>query len=93
MEQKERNEEVQSRREFFKNAAKATLPILGAVLLTSNPIVAKATETTVSGCGMSCKFSCVGNCSGGCRTSCSGTCDTTCRGGCKNYACKGVAKN
>ena len=93
MEKNERNEEILSRREFFKNAAKAALPILGAVVLASHPVVSKAAETTVSGCGMSCKFSCVGSCRGGCRTSCSGTCETTCKGGCKNYACKGVAKN
>lgn len=31
----EKNEELQSRREFFKKAAKGALPILGAVVLAS----------------------------------------------------------
>lgn len=92
MDKKDKYEEIQSRREFFKNAAKSALPIFAAIL-AANPIVGKAAEVSTNGCGMSCKFSCVGNCRGGCRTSCQGTCDTTCRGGCKNYACKGVAKN
>ena len=88
MDKKERNEEIQSRREFFKNAAKAALPILGVALLASNPIVAKAAETPNGcaryGCGI-CTNSCKGECKGGCRY--------TCSGGCKFYACKGVAKN
>jgi len=33
------NEEIQSRREFFKNAAKKALPILGAVALINMPIL------------------------------------------------------
>lgn len=35
-----------SRREFFKKSVKQTLPILGLVLLASNPIMAKATLAT-----------------------------------------------
>ena len=45
MDKKKRNEEIQSRREFFKNAAKGTLPILGAIILSNIPIAAKASET------------------------------------------------
>ena len=89
MDKKERNEEIQSRREFFKNAAKGALPILGAVILASNPIVAKATETTVSGCGMSCKGKCSGSCTGGCRICCEGTCKDTCSRECV-HNCKGT---
>ena len=42
---KNKNEELQSRREFFKKAAKGALPILGAIILASNPVLAKAGET------------------------------------------------
>ena len=38
MEKKNSNEELQSRREFFKKAAKAALPVVGAVVLSSLPI-------------------------------------------------------
>ena len=40
----EKNEELQSRREFFKKAAKGALPILGAVVLASAPGLANAAE-------------------------------------------------
>lgn len=88
MEKKNKNEEIQSRREFFKNAAKAALPILGVALLASNPIVAKATETSMD-CGYSCSggcwrscTSCKDSCRGECVTTCRNTCSTTCSGGC-----------
>ena len=87
MKNHKKNEELQSRREFFKNAAKAALPILGVVLLAANPIVAKAAEDPM-GCP---RYGC-GICTGSCRNSCSGDCKTTCSGGCKHYGCKAVAK-
>ena len=47
----EKNEELQSRREFFKKAAKGALPILGAVVLASAPGLANAAESAVEmGC-------------------------------------------
>lgn len=102
MDKKEKNEELQSRREFFKKAAKGALPILGAVLLAQVPEVVKAAESSMGcskyGCG-TCTGTCSGNCSGSCKTTCSGSCDgsckygcqSTCKGGCSHYACKGVA--
>ena len=39
---KGKNKEVQSRRDFFKKVAKGALPILGAVVLSSVPVLAKA---------------------------------------------------
>ena len=36
------NKNLQGRREFFKEAAKRVLPIIGAVALMSNPVIAKA---------------------------------------------------
>lgn len=38
---KNRNEELQSRREFFKNAVKSVLPILGTIVLSSTTVLAK----------------------------------------------------
>lgn len=88
MDKNKKNEELQSRREFFKKAAKGALPILGTILLASSPILSNAAETPNGcaryGCGI-CTNTCTGDCKGGCRY--------TCSGGCKHYACKGVAKN
>lgn len=90
MDKNNKNEELQSRREFFKKAAKGALPILGAVVLAGAPAIVKAAESSDPmgyaryGCGI-CTNSCTGDCKGGCRY--------TCSGGCKHYACKGVAKN
>ena len=41
MKKNEKNEELQSRREFFKKAAKGALPILGAIALAGAPGVVK----------------------------------------------------
>ncbi|MDE7377902.1 MAG: Cys-Xaa-Xaa-Xaa repeat radical SAM target protein [Paraprevotella sp.] len=90
MEKKNQNEELQSRREFFKKAAKGALPILGAVVLAGAPAIVNAAEPSEPmGCT---RYGC-GTCTGSCRSTCSGGCSTTCSGGCKHYACKGVAKN
>lgn len=88
MDKKERNEEIQSRREFFKSAAKAALPILGAVVLASNPFIAKATEETLD-CNGSCSWGCGRVCSTGCSNSCSGSCSGGCKGGCSS-SCSGT---
>lgn len=87
---KTKNEEVLSRREFFKKAAKATLPILGAVLLASNPILAEAAETPMGcmGCSNGCTATCKGTCSGSCDGSCIDGCKSGCRTTCK-YTCAG----
>ena len=73
-----KNEELQSRREFFKKAAKAALPVVGAVVLASLP-TAKAEAQYGWGCTSACKGSCSGKC-----TSCTG-CYGSCQGGCKGY--------
>lgn len=76
MSNKKQNEELQSRREFFKKAAKAALPvfaisILGSSLLTS-------CEDDPFGCGKSCSGSCSGGCQDGCDAGCGGSCDKDC---------------
>ncbi len=96
MDKKMNNEELQSRRQFFKGAAKAALPILAAVALAGAPTIAKAAdvnmgcETCLGTCSGSCKTSCSGTCScgcSGCRNTCSGTCSCGCSG-CRN-TCSG----
>jgi len=87
MDKKERNEEIQSRREFFKNAAKATLPILGAIVISNVPVIANASESGY------CRYGCTAVCStSACQGTCQGGCKFTCEHGCKNYGCKGVNK-
>ena len=91
MEKKNSNEELQSRREFFKSAAKAALPVVGAVVLSSLPIVKSEAATGCDyGCFSSCSGSCLGDCKQGCKqgcyTGCRNTCSGTCSGGCATQA-------
>ena len=91
MEKKEKREELQSRREFFKKAAKSALPILGAIVLANAPGIANAAEDAPMGCKYMCANTCLGTCKGrcdstcrtGCHWSCSGSCDRSCSGSCK----------
>ncbi len=77
-------EELQSRRSFFKNAAKSALPILGAIALANMPIIANAAQSESGSC--TCKGNCSGGCSGTCVSSCRATCGGTCKGTC-SYTC------
>ena len=43
------NEKLQTRREFFKKAAKSVLPILGAIALSHVPTILKAEPKTPMG--------------------------------------------
>lgn len=84
MDKKKRNEEIQSRREFFKNAGKKALPILGAVALMNIPTIAKAVEATgctSGGCYGSCSTRCENVCTG-CGSACQNGCAAGCTGGC-----------
>lgn len=74
-----KNEELQSRREFFKKAAKGALPILGAIALAGVPGLVNSAEVPSMGCDYSCAASCQKSCYSGCQ----GTCNTTCQGGCR----------
>lgn len=97
MKNKKNNEELQSRRQFFKQAAKGALPIIAATVLASAPAIVKAAG--VSGC-QNCYKGCVGGCtactsctsctgcSGSCYLSCTccqGTCRDTCGGSARGY--------
>ena len=89
MEENKRKEELQSRRDFFKKAAKAALPVIGAIVLSSAPVFAKA-DTVELGCTGSCYGLCKGGCEG-----CKYTCDGGCKNGCTSckYTCSGGCKN
>lgn len=91
MEKKNRKEELHSRREFFKKAAKAALPVVAAIALAGSPGVVKAAEKAM-GCNNGCTGTCMGSCKGTCENSCSGRCYTTCSTTCQG-ACKGTCKS
>lgn len=80
---KNRNEELQTRREFFKKAAKGVLPVLGAIALMNMPLLTQAKEDNPMDCNYTCSGGCSGTCSGHCGFGCSGSC----KGGCSG--CKG----
>ncbi len=81
MEKNKKNEELQSRREFFKKAAKGALPILGAIVLANAPVISQAAEEPM-GCGFTCRNGCYTSCMQSCKSSCSGSCDQCCDQSC-----------
>ena len=90
MSNSKKNEELQSRREFFKQAAKAALPIIGAAIVVSVPFVKSEAATDCVGmCANSCQITCSGTCDITCKGDCKGTCETGCYNGCRN-TCHGT---
>lgn len=100
------NKEIQNRREFFKNAAKRVLPLMGFLSLTIPPVFAfnsvfacdcahncrgDCENTCKGGCEYECAYGCFKSCKGDCHGSCHGTCKTTCEDAC-NESCKGYIK-
>lgn len=93
-ENKKKNEELQSRRQFFKKAGKAALPILGAIALSAVPLQINASQTcpcsgTCTACVGGCMDACARNCkacSNGCASGCHASCYTGCNGKNKGYA-------
>ena len=81
MEEKNKREEIQSRREFFKKAAKAALPVVGAAILSSVPFMNAEASTGCKGCYRTCTGSCVDSCLAYCAKTCNG-CGSTCYKGC-----------
>lgn len=94
---KNKNEELQSRRDFFKKAAKTALPILGAIVLANTPAFVKAVDINPTSCvGGTCTGMCSGGCSGSCKYGCEGTCKNACKYSCSircadscSSSCKG----
>lgn len=94
MKEKEtKQQELQSRRQFFKRAAKTALPILGAILLASTPLKTMASESGMANgrCTACSGSNCGITCRGICRDGCDGRCEGTCLGSCK-YTCSGGSK-
>ena len=79
MNKKNENEELQSRREFFKKTAQNVLPFLGVVALS--PLLTSCDpfdEDGPRGCGNSCSGSCEGDCAGDCDDNCTADCWNGC---------------
>jgi len=91
------NKEIQSRRDFFKSAAKKALPIAG-LLITSNAIISqdtiksKKTGCEENSCDYLCRDTCISTCTGTCDVSCYGTCMGSCHVECTG-SCPGVCKD
>lgn len=109
MNNKNKHKELLTRREFFRKAAKGTLPFIAAMTLPSflsscgggndDPI-----NTGCDGCSGSCEAVCQESCSAGCKESCTNSnansscsdCSATCESGCKeecSNTCKNSAKD
>ena len=92
MKEKKQNEELQSRREFFKQAAKKALPVIGAIALASSPIIAQAATKEPMSCDYNCGTACSGRCTGSCTSQCMNDCNTACKYSCQG-SCKGNCEN
>lgn len=75
-----KNEDLQSRREFFKSAAKSSLPIL-MLAAGMTPLL-----SSCEGDGGSVSCDCYGGCDGGCSNNCDGTCGGDCWAYCESKA-------
>lgn len=75
-----KNEELQSRREFFKKAAKRTLPVIAAIAFANMPNIVHAGENPTS-----CSGSCIAACMNGCTTTCKFICKGTCKSWCSTH--------
>lgn len=86
MNKKNEHEELRSRREFFKVAAKGALPILAFTVLGSSFLTScQKPDTTEKGCGSKCTGGCQSSCSGDCDGGCTNNCDGLCGGDCWAY--------
>lgn len=88
MKKNEKNEELHSRREFFKKAAKGALPILGLAIMANVPMISNASESEYCTCAGDCKGACSGSCVSTCRATCGNTCKGTCIYTC-DHGCSG----
>lgn len=82
MDNKKKNEKLQSRRDFFKKTAKSVLPILGVLAIGSTLLSCTRDDdddkpSQPTGCN-GCSGSCSSSCSGSCEESCSARCAFNC---------------
>ena len=95
MKNEKSNEELQSRREFFKKATKSVLPILGMIAFSNVALLSKAADKAPMGCEYGCSLGCYTECYGclhTCNRVCADSCNYNCVGGCKG-ACLSMAEN
>lgn len=92
MEKNKKDNELQSRREFFKKTAKRALPILGAIVMAGMPALVKGTGSPM-GCDYGCSSSCTGHCYGACGSACSYNCSGSCKGSCQGSCMNGCRSN
>lgn len=94
MKDNKQNEELQTRREFFKEASRKALPLLAFAALGSTVLASCEKESTSStrsssssssGCKGGCSGSCSSSCSGDCDGGCTNNCDSLCGGDCWAY--------
>ena len=93
---KKRNSEIQTRREFFKQAAKGVLPILGLTILGPSVLSSCSKDDDEGGgcshCRGNCSKTCGNVCKGtvarssSCKSNCTSMCISTCRGECYKSA-------
>ena len=81
--------ELKNRREFFKEAARKALPIIGIIALTELPFSTVSAKKVILDCQTTCK----GSCSGGCTYTCTGTCCQSCWTSCISLCKDEVANN
>lgn len=96
MKEKKQNEELQSRREFFKQATKKALPLVAVlvapqIMSSCEKDLWKESEPTCRTCGGTCKNTCKEACSSDCELTCKNGCDTGCKDTCKS-TCKGSCR-
>lgn len=89
------NNELKSRREFFKKTAKGALPIVAGVILSTMPHIINASTETAMSCDLACYGGCYRTCNnrcqscqGGCNTNCAVSCDKTCKRICSDNCYK-----
>lgn len=94
-----KKDELISRRELFRKCAKALLPTIAA-LTVSTPMVAALKDvqtqdckgTCMIGCNNTCQGSCAMGCTHMCGNSCINSCRVTCGNSCQNL-CKTMCGN
>lgn len=98
---KKNNDEIISRRNFFKKAAGTVLPVIAITVLPNVltsceidepeieiPSTSKGCSQCKGGCGGGCTSTCGVACGQKCKGSCGGQCSTTCTTTC-SYRCTG----
>ncbi|MCD8282883.1 MAG: hypothetical protein LUC22_06505 [Prevotella sp.] len=89
---KDKEETLQTRRQFFRNVAGAILPAVGAIGLAvcAAGCTYRERQTHNNNYNQGCKASCAGECTGQCNLTCKGDCMFTCSSSCYFYCAAGA---